>query len=60
MPLGGLCLANYGGARVWMSGPRGFIALMCFFVLWVECVKALLVNVYYGIAKSAEIVSRDM
>jgi len=25
------------------------------FVVWVECVKALLVNVYYGTAKSAEI-----
>ena len=30
------------------------------FVVWVDCVKALLVNVCYGTAKSAEIVSRDM
>ena len=30
------------------------------FVMWVECVKTLLVNVCYGTAKSAEIGSRDM
>ena len=30
------------------------------FVVWVECVKALLVNVCNGTAKSAEIGSRDM
>jgi len=29
-------------------------------VVWVECVKALLVNVCNGTAKSAEIRSRDM
>ena len=30
------------------------------FGVWVECVKALLVNVCSGTAKSAEIESRDM
>ena len=30
------------------------------FVVWVECVKALLVNVCYGTGWSAEIVSRDI
>jgi len=30
------------------------------FMVWVECVKALLVNVCYGTAKSADTVSRDM
>ena len=30
------------------------------FVVWVECVKALLVNVCNGTTKSAEIGSRDM
>ena len=29
------------------------------FMVWVEYVNALLVNVYYGSAKLAEIVSRD-
>ena len=46
---------RYRSRGVWL----GFYCINVF-VVWVECVKALLVNVCYGTAKSAEIGSRDM
>jgi len=45
-----------------LLGLRGaLLGLYCInvFVVWVECVKALLVKDCNGTAKSAEIVSRD-
>ena len=44
---------------MWMSGQLGFGCINVF-VVWVECIKALIVNVCYGTAKSVEIVSKDM
>jgi len=52
VPLGDLWLAS-----CW---DRTGLYSINVFVVWVECVKDLLVNVCNGTAKSAEIGSRDM
>ena len=44
-----------------LLGSHGFgLYSINVFVVWVECVKAFLVNVCKGTAKSAEFGSRDM
>ena len=65
MPLGGggELAGRLLGSHGCRFRSRGvWLGLYCInlFVVWVECVKALLVNVCYGTAKSTEIVSRDM
>ena len=57
MPLGDLWPASYWdhtGVDVGAAG-LGFYCINVF-VVWVECVKVLLVNICCGRAKSAEIV----
>ena len=63
MPLGDLWPAGFWdrtGVDVVAAWFGWVCTLIHVFVVWVECVKALLVNVCNGTAKSAEIGSRDM
>ena len=57
MPLGGFWSAS---CRTGVDVRTAGLDCINVFVVWIECVKALLVNVCYGTARSAEIVSRDM
>jgi len=59
MTLGGFWPTSYW-RRTGVDIRAAWLGCINVFVVWVECVKVLLVNVCYGTAKSADIVSRDM